>query len=246
MQQSCQIYLNTKDSVTPDGTFFRWNLSSNVIRGKRNYQLALKSVQFPNAVYPINAYNNKLYVTLSGVTDVATITPGIYSGLTLVAHLKTILDALAYAATFTVTYNTAQQNITITPSAGNFAIRIGTTTDTAAYILGVSSAQAGTEVAAFTTANPLNIGGTVFVDVLSNVGVNHVSSSFSSRVLCRIPIDVDFGVNVFWEPQQPIVMSLTSSDFDVFEIALRDDRANPYVLPVDGCKVSLMFELSYQ
>lgn len=245
MKKTCHIYLNSDDATTNSNSVIRWNLNDYTTKTRHIHSLELLNVQFPNSVYPINANNNVLTVTQGGVAASTTLTPGVYSGSTLAAHLKVVLDALAFAQTYTVTYVTAQQNLTITPSSGTFSITVGTTNNVA-YYLGVADAQSGVEAATFTTSNPMNIGGPIYVDVHSNIGVNQISSTHAARVLCRIPIKVAFGDIVFYEPASPLVWELSTPSLDYLEIKLFDDKGLSYAPPVENSKISFEFLIHYQ
>jgi len=239
------VFLNSNDAATTDNQVIRWNLNSYQTKSRRAKSIQLLSVQFPNSVYPINGNNNVVTMSQDGVTATVTIPPGVYSGTTLATELKSLFDGASFAQTYTVTYNVAQQNLTITPSSGTFAIAVGAISD-AAYNLGVTVSQAGVEASVFTTGNPLNIGGTIFVDVHSNLGIDHLSSTTSGRLLCRIPVKVDFGEIVFWEPPVPLIMDMLNSDFDYLELRLFDDRGNPHIPPFEHSKISFSFSISYQ
>lgn len=231
--------------MTSDNSLVRWNLNNYTTGTRYVHSLQLLEVAFPNGVYPINAYNNVLRVTQGGVAYSVTITPGNYSGITIAAALQVLLNAAGTGKTYTVTYVSSQQNLTITPSSGTFSLVVGTVND-AAYALGVSAAQSGTEAATFTTANPMNIGGTQAVDVRCNVSVDHISSTSSAGVLFRIPLKVDFGEDVFWEPQVPLILELTNPHMDHLSMRFFDDLGNPYVPAWENCHFLFTFVLSYQ
>lgn len=245
MIKTMYMYLDSNTAHTTSNQLIRWNINNFATRTRSIISIQLLSVQFPNSVYPINTYNKSITVKQSGVSETSSLTSGIYSGSTMASHLKTVLDAMSFAQTYTVTYNTAQQNLTITPSAGTFAISVGSVNDVA-YNLGVSDAQSGVESAAFTTTNPLNIGGTVYVDVHSNLGIDHISSTSSGRLLCRIPVEVDFGEIVTWQPPVPMIYRVDGSSLDYFEVRLYDDQGNPFVPPYENSNINFVFLISYQ
>lgn len=91
----------------------------------------LKAVSLPLGNYNINSTNNLIY--FNGF--IATMTPGIYDYTSILAEIKSSMEATAYAGTITAIYDNETDKFTITGTIA-YSFEWSNTTNSAAYILG--------------------------------------------------------------------------------------------------------------
>jgi hypothetical protein len=84
--------------------------------------LSIKNVEFPHLFYLINAYNNVLCLSVSGVETIYTLTQGNYNINNFITALSVLLGT-----SYTITYNSITLKINIASSL-NFSIIISKTT----------------------------------------------------------------------------------------------------------------------
>lgn len=96
--------------------------------------------------------NDKIDFTEDGGGAVAaTLTAGSYTSTTLAAHIKTQMEAVNGASTYTVTYSTTTKKFTITKNSGVFVIKWATGTNTATSarsLLGFTNADTSSAISA--------------------------------------------------------------------------------------------------
>ena len=98
--------------------------------------LQMPYVVMSNSNYIVNQYNNKLIVTLSGVTTTYTLTQGNYTASSFITYLTTFLT------TFTITSSNITNKFTFTNSS-SFSLNTGSTCD---YIIGFSGTETATNI----------------------------------------------------------------------------------------------------
>lgn len=230
------LFLNTRNSSTNLTYNPSWNLSNAVqFRNATAFSMAFVSAEFANTVYPINAYNNKLYFT-DTTTRTATVPVNNYTGTQLATELQTQMNAES-TTNYTVTFDSQSKKITITGDA-SFIITDG------AYNmneeLGIEYFTAGTTMVG---DNPINLSGTAFVDVLINVSTSNFHSGNYQNVLTRIPVNGNFGDVVYYQAPQIMEMMLYDGTLDNIYCQLRDDKGNLWTLPSNS-HLSLTLKLT--
>lgn len=206
------------------------------------FRVSLRSCEFPNTVYPINSYNNKLVVTPNSgsIVYLITLTEGSYTGSTLATHIATQIQAAAGGQTFTGTYDSDTKKITITSNA-NFAFVL---CDNNIYEeLGLGSSAFDTLQLTHTSAYPINISGTSYVDLVSNLSSLSYSPGSSNHILARIPVDVSFGSIVFYQNSIPEELEITNHHIDVLTFSLITDKGVFFELP-DNAHMSIVLSIT--
>lgn len=250
MSESIQLMFDTRSSLqptTPHNT--SWYVKEPILNSARGFSVALKEIIIPNLVYPINAYNNKIYVTetTGSLSFTATITPGNYDSSSIEAAVGTAITTASAASgntwTYTCTY-AGDDTQTLSISTGDvlktFIFTSGS--NSAYYALGFASADYGTASDTLNGSLPIQLQGTDFVDVTTNFGNRNYNSKGFSHTLDRIKIDVGFGDVVFHNNVFLPVINITNEHCDKFEMRLLDSNGNPYVLPENAnVSITLLF-----
>lgn len=234
------IYLSSRTSEGPSNYDAQWSIMDPRLQNISKYIVTIRSVEFPNTAYPINQYNNQLSITADG-DDYLTvsISAGYYTGTTLATALQTALttamqslvdadDQKDNAATFTVAYDTDTKLM----SFSNFYAFAFVLCDNNMYEelgIGVAAFDAGTTT--YTSLYPINISGTQYVDLQSNLAPMSYSNSSTSHILARVPVDVSFGNVVYYKNTLTDDLIVTNSHLNTIKIRLIDDKGNPYLLP---------------
>lgn len=209
----------------------------------RDFMLTLESIQFPHHMYPFSSKrkNTTLYFQENGssTTLEAPLTLRTnYNAESLAIELKAKLEA-AGAETYTITYDNFSKRYTIS-STGTFKIVDGEFNINAE--IGHDVSQNSSFVSSLVLANPVDLSGTKYVDVISTLGggLNYTTTG-AYTVLARMPTVSSFGEVIFYEPTftHSIVGHAATNTIGV---ALRDDRGF-YIELSDNSYVSYSFQM---
>jgi hypothetical protein len=240
-QNESLLFLTTRDNQQVENYNAYFSLRLPRYSLLKGFELSLQTVEFPNTVYPINQYNNDIIFQENGGGNVqAFLTPGDYTGPEFAIEIQTQLNA-AGTSVYTVTYDDVHtKKLTI---SANLANTIGFK-DT---IYGAYE-EMGFDPDLFVVANtitsdyPINISGSAYVDLVSNIAARNYSTSSTANVIARIPLYVPFGNIVFYEPQSDDPLFVSYQQLDEIYLSLRDDKGNPFELPRNA-HLSIMFKV---
>lgn len=230
------IFLSTRESETVQNydTFWSLNLA---YEGMTAFRLSLAKVCIPNTVYPINAYNQKIFFDEGAGTLTATLTSSNYTGTQFAAEIQTQLNA-AGVDTYTVVYSLQTKKLTIT-STGTFTFVVGALS--AFENMGYSELNFATAASAVSDF-PINIAGTQYVDIVSNVSTQNYSGSTTASVFLRVPMLSGFGSIIYYEPEVEEWVKTYSDNMNELYMQLRDDHGNMWMLP-DNSHVSMTLKM---
>lgn len=226
-----EIVLNT--STRNSGTTNRpvWSINATHHINHRDVDLALKQINFFNAVYPINEYNNHIVANIdgSGSTDYY-LTPASYSGDTFATALTNLLTV--GTTSVTVTYDSSTGKLTFVLNAGS--LTFDETTNNSMYpAMGLDpSTQLGAVTGTLVGANPVNIAGTNVIVINSNytAGENY-NSRGNGTPLATIPVYANFGQLVSYTVPEIHWTRVSTTGLALFELDIRDENGHPFVLP---------------
>lgn len=221
----------SENTLTPHNTFWSVNYESYASQAN-TYMLSLLRVITTNGVYPINRYNQNLYVVeTGGNTFSVQIGAGNYNASELAALLTTALNAGSAFGGWTVVEDTVTSKFTIALAAHTFTFANGNYN---MYdVLGFYPSNF--TVATSQTADAhYNLGGTQFVEVRMSLAnrLNYFGEGYD-QVIDTVPVTVGFGEPIFWAPQAPTYPSwiVSNLQFSDVRMQLRDDHDNPWELP---------------
>jgi hypothetical protein len=239
MTLSSLIFLNTEDRITgtnSNATFFLNQIqSSNIL----NYSLAFENIEIINNVTPINATraNDTIYLQENndtGTNYLATLNYTDYTGTSFATEVQTKLNAASgNGYTYTVTFDAASRKLTIS-EAGNNPFRIVNGERSAHRELGYDVSITDFQVASYTLPATIDISGTKFVDIVSNIGNVNISSSTTSNIIYRVPIAASYGDINFFQASDNDPVYISNDNLSEFTLFLRDDRGKEYDLPFNS------------
>lgn len=234
MSKNSYIFLNTDNGIGLNyDSNFNLNLSKSDFMAN---SISLMNVCFNNSVYPFSSFNNTLTILEAANTLNLTITPNNYTGNEMAAHLQTLLNAATLAAfVYTVSYNTQSKKLTIS-STGTFTITGGSSLNELGFVIYSSP------VSLYNGNFPVNLAGSKYIDVISSLSTNNISSNKYSNVLARIPLDGSFGSIISWENEESYIDLM--SDISNITLRLFDESGRPYRLP-NNVSVSYTFKLRW-
>lgn len=222
------LFLTTRDSAGVQNYNARWSLQDPAMQLLRNFKVSLQSVQFANSVYPIGAFNSRIYISDSGAVQTLDVPSNSYTGTEIAAALQTLFNATAgLTGVYTVIYDYQSKLLNISSTVA-FLLATG---DYDCYEeLGFDS-DLFASATSFTSSYPVQLSGTHYIDVLSNFSSLNFSVSGSTNTLVRIPLDVGFGEIVYYEPQTDDALEVSANQLHEVYISLRDERGYPWPLP---------------
>lgn len=244
-----QIYLDTRTSDGTSNYDTKWYFNHERFELQRDFTVTLRTVEFPNLVYPTNEFNNVISFTPDSVTALTvTLTPGVYNGYyyatTLAAEMQALLrayDTPTYsAATISGSFNVYTQKITLTSSVPIKFVLV----DNSAYEqMGFDESLFDTAHTTWTSAFPVHLSGTTYVDVVTNMSVPSYNLRNTGHLLCRIQVDQPFGYDIYYKHESPDFIPCTTRHLDFMEITLYDDHGNLFKLP-DNAHLSMVLTLN--
>lgn len=207
------------------------------------YEVSILNMAFPFSAYPINQYNNKVYISENGgATITVTLDTKAYTWVTLSNELATKLTAASGVGNvYSVGYNSNTYLYTVTAGGAALAFAFVDGVNNTYSELGCPPLDTPLTVIPFTC--PINIAGTRYVDVISNWSGITYSTSTTASVLARIMVDVSFGYEVIYAPALPHKFIISATHIDNLFIQLRDDKGNPFLLP-DNAPFSMVLQIN--
>lgn len=237
------LFLHSRDSNNAETWYSQFTIDNFLLNAhKEDAMLNFHGVSFPNAVYPINEYNNQIYFAEDGgALIISTITSNNYTGTQFAAEIQTQMNADG-GHTYAVTYDSQSKKISFVVTGGNCAFIAGE--NNAYEEMGVNDNLTST-FTSLTASNVVHIAGTQYVDVICDKAVHTYSSTHRTNVLIRVPLNVSFGNVVYFESEMPQHLELhTGSHLNSIQFELRDDKGNPYKLP-SNCHVSFYMTIDH-
>lgn len=239
---SSYIFLNTDDSLNPNTPYdSSFNLNSK-INDLSSTKMALSTVQFSNTVYPINSFYNTFVCQENNALGTMTLTlaPNNYTGTQIASYLQTVMNAGTTQATvYTVSYNSQSKFLTFS-GTNNFKILA---TSTCLRELGISSRGMSSPQITFICDYPVELSGSRYIDVISNLSSKSVSSNNYTNILVRIPLAVSFGEVVIYQSSAESSFTVFNQDLCAIDLRLIDDRNNQFILPANS-PISYTFRMS--
>lgn len=227
---SSLIFLNTRDGEGSDNFNTFWPIQRPHLQNVGHYTISLKNIEFPNTVYPINRFNNIITFNEGGGDLTVTLPPNSYTGTQIAASLATLMSAAG--GTYTVTYDAQSKKLTFTETAGPTAFYfVGSIANSGLSELGITTVGSASAATSQVSDVPINVSGTQYVDLVTNLSSLNYSTSTNAHLLARIPVNVAFGEVVFYEPPVDLYLLMSSPDFISFSLVLRDDKNNSWELP---------------
>lgn len=235
---STLIVLTTDDAVPgsspSDSTFNIPQLSaSNLLR----YNVKLEQVSFTNVVYPINStrQNNIFYFQENndtGTTYSFTIAEDTYTGTEFATYLTTQMNtASGNGYTYTVSYDSSKKKLTFS-EATNSPFRIVNGDSSSHREVGWDIlTQTSFVVTSTEAAQPVNLAGSLYVDVFSDLSTNNISSTSTGALLYRVPLTASFGEIQFDSALNDRALVLNNDTISSVRFYLRDDRGFPFDIP---------------
>lgn len=210
--------------------------------GVSGYKIALSQVHFMNARPVVHSYANKIYFVEGAGTLEATLTSGDYTAADLVTELATQMTAVG-GTTYTGTYNAVDGSfgLTTSPSTSfNFVSGVNNGYQ-ALGIPHLASALPTASATSFTSTDVVNVSGTNYIDMVTDMPVETASSN-NLPVFARIPVPVAYGGYVNYVPSDVDYHYLKQNSISKIRVHLYDDQQNPFVLPTN-IHVSITFKL---
>ncbi len=225
---SIGIYVSSRDNVSSSNNSFKVYLNTYFGRGTDGFSLALTHLYFINSNYVIHSYNRYVYFVYNGTAYTATLHTRNYTSSEMVTELQTEMNDAVPGTPFTVTYNSTTDRLAISSSGSTF--RFATGTNNAYSVLGVTSTNlTSTAASSVTLGGILDLSGTKYVDIATNMSANSFSSS-GRRVFERIPITAAYGSMAYWENQYPRYQYYFADSLTTLDIELFDDHGYPLQL----------------
>lgn len=197
----------------------------------RGYKVQVASVEFPHLVYPIRAGVNNAYTFSDGTLEYSgTVPEGSYTGSSMATALESSMNTVSGGSVYTVTYDLASKKLTLAYSSGTlrFIACAADLYDELGFHSQMLAVNAGASVVA---DYPVQLSGTRYVDVFTNLRTMHFSSGDTARPLCRIPMPAGFGYDVIHQPIVPVMAIIKDQVLNRIELLLRDDKGRSFILP---------------
>ena len=218
------------------------NFIYNNIGFSRSSKLKIVECSIPLTFYKFTSSNNTLVVQENvGASFNVSITPGNYTNTTIATELTTRLNAASVnARTYTCSVSTTTGKLTISVSAGTFAI-LSTSNSQCLRFLGlVASGQTSTKTGSYV----VDLNPSKYIHLVSNSlssGLQNQSSVIdttpNSIVVETFYNNRNSYENLYWKVRNPQDYYLADDDLDSISFYLMDDAGN--VLDLNGASFSV-------
>lgn len=223
------LHLDTRNSLsptTPSQTSFSLNMRFSTATATK---CSVENVFFPNLVFPVNSTNNTLYYYENGgaVLKTATIPANAsYNGSSIASALQTAMN------------NNGGNNYSVTYSSTTFTILIYTTLGNTFKVLSTSTCLSILGISAMSSfaiscqgAYTVNLAGTAYVDVATNIQCRNITSGYSRNIIARIYLTQPVGSYQYYQDTIEDAMVLHNSELTNLDITLYDDQGSIWNLP---------------
>lgn len=236
------IFVNSADRLYGNSSNFTVNINDSLPNAEKD--LSLNYLSINKSWYPINSNNNTF--TLLGATGqavpyTATLLNGVYNATTFIAEMNTVLDALGVSgSTFTPAYSSSTGKMTITSSnLTEFSIVSNTKNN---RYLGMSpSTTVSSASGVWTSPNVIDLAGSAFVDVYTNLPLASVNTrNIDHGLLVRVyPTASQFEQIVYTKADFNYIRLLTDR-LNQITFTLRDDNGD--ILDLNGTEWACTLE----
>lgn len=238
------IYLDTRNAVGDNNYDTRWDIRNPRLNVLDSFKISVRSIEFPNTVYPTNEYNNVVEVTEDGVNAwTISLTENVYTGSTFATALASSLNDVDVSnpltGTYTVTYDSTSKKFTITSTVAFTFVLVS---NSAYDSMGLSTSDFSSYATTWTSSYPAILSGTQYVDVITNISNLSYNSKNSGHIICRVPVNVSFGNTVFYKNDFNDNLVTSTLHLDEVSLKLKDDNNNPFKLP-DNAYLSLVLNI---
>lgn len=241
------LYLRTLDSIDPTNPnesdfLVDFNLQDNF----SSTSVCLTEMSFFNLLTTVNRYNDLIEISENNGAQLfgVRMDKRNYTANEMATYLTNLLSAESpNNISYTVSYNDQLKIFTFDSDSDNFKFTQNTT---ARRLLGLS--QRGIQNQVFTTAQnsdiPIDLSGTQFVYVCTDLGTRNVSSNELYDVLAVVPVSASYGsYNVYFN-QTSFFSQISNTDISQIRITLRDDEGRILTLPSEtNVRYTLAFRL---
>jgi hypothetical protein len=217
------LFLNTKDRAEGTNEDATFNIPASQIYGGQ--QLTLESMQFPHMMYPISEERGNHIIYFYEAATPATIRQAMvavnvnYDLTSFADAIEVAMLAAGTAATIVTVRDSVNLKLTLNGIAaptivdGPFSMH---------NEMGYDLTQGA--LLALTMANPVDLSGTKYIDVIARMGSHYsYNSTGTYTVLSRVPVLSNFGAAVLHNPSLKMGINVNSS-MPSIRLSLRDDR----------------------
>lgn len=232
------INIDSRNRTAGDNSRYTYHL----LAPKKVSSFQVRSVAIPRCFYNVTATNNRIDFDEGGVELNGTIAVGLYDATSILAAVKTGMDAVS-GTTYTITVSAVTGMMTFVPAVGVCSLHWSSGANTlinASEILGFRSSgavQAPDVAAAGTITSPLpielNPEKYIFLkfSVASSSGM--LSQRDSSEVMA-IPVNVGAYEDIFYEINEAVVFHSSSDGREVSDFEIQLCYANHAAVDLRG------------
>ena len=232
--KASEIYFDTFNSNVKTAYDTSFTINDPLVSvGSNLAEVSVQEVIIPNVVYPVNRYYNTVYWTEFNVLAVnkqATLEYNNYTGPQFAAALQQQMS-FASATSFTVTYDEQAKKLTFTIAVGTFLFRSGERDLNAEMGITDGQPELTTFSTMHTSSSPINISGSKYVTLSTNLQTPNVAVGRQLDPLAVIPLTLGFGQVISWSPQTEKPITLPGRNLTSLNLQLYDDRGNLWELP---------------
>ena len=236
------IHIDSSDRSSGNHNDFKVIIHDNQLGN--NKDVSIHSLIIPFSYYAINDNNNDF---LAGPTggDTITLTNGNYTSNELATELKTQLDAVL-TPTYTVSHDSKTGKFTFSSGDSSDFVII---TDTKNYkYLGFNASSTNNSASgSLVSTNVIDVAGTRYIDIRSNLHTHSSNSSNNNRdLLARIYPNSDPFASIFYDHSSFEGVYFDGNYLRQLELALYDDNNDLLDLNGQEWSISLITKLRNQ
>ena len=179
----------------------------------------VKNLTIPLSVYNIDSRNNKLYVLISAVTYVVSLTEQNYTASQLATEIATKMST-ATSTTFTVTFGAQTNKYTI---ANSTAFQLVDGADNCYYEIGVTSSDLNNETTSLTPSSPIDLSGVKALSVVCpSFSTNYTQSNYN--IIATAVVTERLGDIASYTDYSNDYISIRENSISSIQLILIDER----------------------
>ena len=235
--ETLQIHLSSKDAMYYNNSISdcEWVLPLIEVPLQHQIYCSVQHAVIPYTFYNIDQYNNRLDISINGITSTVFITYGNYNPYSLITFLQTNITGLS------VTYNIITNKFTFSHSAYEFTFL---NTSNALGIIGMPmNVNTSSSNKILTSINCINLQSHMCICLATNLPTGHInnSSKYHNNILCSIPIEGNPFSMITYTNYNNLKSNFFRNTLSSIQIRLLDQSNN--LLDLNGCHWSVTIQL---
>ena len=232
------LFIDSKDRIsgTSENFTIRFNKQFNNVN-----KIIVDNIIIPNSIYTVDATNNTLYF-FDASSRSCVLTSGVYTSVNLASEIQTKMNASTTGRTYTVSFNSTTNKMTLTVSTGTFYLDF-TNSTSPAILMGFNALSLTSTLSSFTSTNSVNLSIPYLTIKISDLTTN-ITTANSSDFNVVVPFKSNTGeINYFSSNSDFVMVNNINIDFNFNVLKIKLIRNNGNDVYLNGLDWSMLLRI---